>query len=269
MRRWNLPASHRAPRPQIRLRSRARSGGWSPSCSPTWWDRPPSRNRSTRRRCNEEGAAWAERALVAAGPVRLIEVIAEALDTRGVCIQGLGRLDEGIALLRASVELAAAHHLSAAELRARFDLAGRMYGDDPGGSSRSFALASMLRDALAGAIGWGRSRISSSMPSASSVPTIQKRQRSQKKRGRSTSEPARRPTWSVWRRHSRVPTGCHQTAGSPTPFPASRAARPSARRRPGVPRATGAPASHAPARPRWCPGGHRRRARRPPADART
>jgi hypothetical protein len=82
----------------------------------------------------EEGAAWAERALAAAGPARAVEVIAEAMNTRGVCLQGLGRLDEGIALIRASVELAAAHHLSAAELRARFNLAGRLYADDPVGA---------------------------------------------------------------------------------------------------------------------------------------
>ena len=79
---------------------------------------------------NEEGAAWTERALAAAGPARLVEVIAEAMNTRGVCLQGLGRLDEGIALIRASVDLAAAHHFSASELRARFNLAGRLYSDD-------------------------------------------------------------------------------------------------------------------------------------------
>ena len=83
---------------------------------------------------NQEGAAWTERALAAAGPIRLIEVIAEALNTRGVCVQGLGRLDEGIALIRASVDLAAAHHLSASELRARFNLAGRLWADDPMGA---------------------------------------------------------------------------------------------------------------------------------------
>ena len=80
---------------------------------------------------NAEGAAWAERALVAAGPIRRIETIAEAMNTKGVCLQGLGRLDEGIALIRASVDLAATHHLSAAELRARFNLSGRLDYDDP------------------------------------------------------------------------------------------------------------------------------------------
>jgi class 3 adenylate cyclase/tetratricopeptide (TPR) repeat protein len=78
-----------------------------------------------------EGAMWAERALAAAGPIRLVEIVAEGLNTRGTCLQSLGRLDEGVALLRASVELAAANHLSNAELRARFNLAGRRFADDP------------------------------------------------------------------------------------------------------------------------------------------
>jgi tetratricopeptide (TPR) repeat protein len=68
---------------------------------------------------NLEGAAWADRALAAAGPLRRVDIIAEAMNTKGVCLQYLGRLDEGIALIRASVDLAAAHFLSAAELRAR------------------------------------------------------------------------------------------------------------------------------------------------------
>jgi tetratricopeptide (TPR) repeat protein len=71
--------------------------------------------------------------LAAAGPLRRVDIIAEAMNTKGVCLQYLGRLDEGIALIRASVELAAAHFLSAAELRARFNLAGRLSSDDPGG----------------------------------------------------------------------------------------------------------------------------------------
>ena len=80
---------------------------------------------------NAEGAGWAERALEAAGPLRRVETIAEAMNTKGVCLQGLGRLDEGIALIRASVDLAATHHLSAPELRARYNLAGRLASDDP------------------------------------------------------------------------------------------------------------------------------------------
>ena len=53
------------------------------------------------------------------------------MNTKGVCLQYLGRFDEGVALIRASVDLAAAHHLSAAELRARYNLAGRLSADDP------------------------------------------------------------------------------------------------------------------------------------------
>ena len=83
---------------------------------------------------NVEGAAWADRALAAAGPLRRVDIIAEAMNTRGVCQQYLGRFDEGIASIRASVELAAGHHLSAAELRARYNLAGRLATDDPFGS---------------------------------------------------------------------------------------------------------------------------------------
>jgi class 3 adenylate cyclase/tetratricopeptide (TPR) repeat protein len=83
---------------------------------------------------NLEGAAWADRALAAAGPLRRVDIIAEAMNTKGVCLQYLGRLDEGIALIRASVDLAAAHFLSAAELRARYNLAGRLTTDDPGGA---------------------------------------------------------------------------------------------------------------------------------------
>ncbi len=78
-----------------------------------------------------EGAAWAERALEAAGPLRLIEVIAEALNTRGVNLQGLNRLDEGIALIRAAAKLAADHDLAGAEIRARFNLSGRLFSDEP------------------------------------------------------------------------------------------------------------------------------------------
>ncbi|HEY3522753.1 MAG TPA: adenylate/guanylate cyclase domain-containing protein [Candidatus Limnocylindrales bacterium] len=90
---------------------------------------------------SEEGAAWAERALEAAGPIRLVEVIAEALNTRGVNLQGLNRLDEGIALIRAGANLAADHDLAAAEIRARFNLAGRLFADDPDEGARELQKA--------------------------------------------------------------------------------------------------------------------------------
>jgi class 3 adenylate cyclase/tetratricopeptide (TPR) repeat protein len=90
---------------------------------------------------SEEGAAWAERALEAAGPIRLVEVIAEALNTRGVNLQGLNRLDEGIALIRAAATLAADHDLAAAEIRARYNLAGRLFADDPTEGARELQKA--------------------------------------------------------------------------------------------------------------------------------
>jgi class 3 adenylate cyclase/tetratricopeptide (TPR) repeat protein len=77
------------------------------------------------------GLEWTERSLAAAGPIRATELIAEALNTRGVLLQESGRLDEGILLIRAAVDLAAASSHSRAELRARYNLAGRMFSDDP------------------------------------------------------------------------------------------------------------------------------------------
>ncbi len=74
---------------------------------------------------------WAERALATAGPARLTEVIADALNTRGVLLQEAGRLDEALLLIRAAIQLAADNHHSHAELRARYNMAGRIYADDP------------------------------------------------------------------------------------------------------------------------------------------
>jgi class 3 adenylate cyclase/tetratricopeptide (TPR) repeat protein len=78
-----------------------------------------------------EGLEWTERALATAGPIRLTEVIADALNTRGVLLQESSRLDESLLLIRAAVDLAAASRLSHAELRARYNLSGRMFADDP------------------------------------------------------------------------------------------------------------------------------------------
>ncbi len=97
-----------------------------------------------------EGAVWAERALEAAGPLRLVEIVAEALNTRGVCVQSLNRLDESIALIRAAADLAAAHGLSAAEIRARFNLGGRLFAEDPAEGAR------VLRAAFETALRTGR-----------------------------------------------------------------------------------------------------------------
>ena len=125
-----------------------------------------------------EGASWADRALAAAGPIRLVEVIAEALDTRGVCLQGLDRLDEGVALIRASVDLAAANHLSSAELRARFNLAGRRYSDDPRDaiailrSAVDLALRTGRRDWLIAATGFLAGTLTSQLELAEALAVV-------------------------------------------------------------------------------------------------
>jgi tetratricopeptide (TPR) repeat protein len=78
---------------------------------------------------------WTERALAIAGPRRLTEVVADALNTRGVLLQEAGRLDEALLLIRAAIQLAADNHHSHAELRARYNLAGRVYADAPRAAS--------------------------------------------------------------------------------------------------------------------------------------
>ncbi len=82
-----------------------------------------------------ETVEWADRALAAAAPTRLVETIAEAMNTRGVGLHHQGRLDEAIATIGAAIELAGVHRFSQAELRARFNLAGRLFGDDPTGAA--------------------------------------------------------------------------------------------------------------------------------------
>ncbi len=81
------------------------------------------------------GLEWTDRALAAAGPIRLTETIADALNSRGVMLQESGRLDEALLLIRAAIQLAADNHHSHAELRARYNLAGRLFSDDPRASS--------------------------------------------------------------------------------------------------------------------------------------
>jgi class 3 adenylate cyclase/tetratricopeptide (TPR) repeat protein len=126
-----------------RERFREALDGLDPSRDPAAFARFASELARVHMRADEgaEGAQWAERALEAAGPLRLVEVVAEAMDTRGVCLQSLGRLDESEALIRAAADLAAAHRLSGAEIRARFNLGGRLFLDDPRGGARELAVA--------------------------------------------------------------------------------------------------------------------------------
>jgi hypothetical protein len=59
------------------------------------------------------------------------------MNTNGVCIHALGRLDEGVALIRASLELATEHQLTAAQVRASYNLAGRLMIEDGVASTRA------------------------------------------------------------------------------------------------------------------------------------
>jgi tetratricopeptide (TPR) repeat protein len=74
---------------------------------------------------------WTERALVAGAKADLVAVIVEALNSRGTALTNVGRQHEGVALLTGAIGLAEAGGFSAAELRARFNLAGRLFIDAP------------------------------------------------------------------------------------------------------------------------------------------
>ena len=83
-----------------------------------------------------EALAWTDRALEAAAKANLPAVIAEAMNTRGTALANLSRIIEGTALIRGAVRIAEDRGLTAAELRARYNLGGRLYGDDPKSSLR-------------------------------------------------------------------------------------------------------------------------------------
>jgi class 3 adenylate cyclase/tetratricopeptide (TPR) repeat protein len=80
---------------------------------------------------SREAVEWADRALAAAGPNRAVEIVAESLNTKGTALQELQRYDESLALIRAAMEMSAANRLSNSELRARYNLAGRLVEDEP------------------------------------------------------------------------------------------------------------------------------------------
>lgn len=70
-----------------------------------------------------EAADVAERALIAAEPLDLLPVLADALITRGTALGDLGRRREGIALLEAATKLAEESGLTHIQLRAHGNLA--------------------------------------------------------------------------------------------------------------------------------------------------
>jgi class 3 adenylate cyclase/tetratricopeptide (TPR) repeat protein len=78
-----------------------------------------------------EAIDWADRALDGAERLGLQQVVAGALATKGAALVEDSRTTEGIALLRASLEMAEAHGLVVPALRARNGLAIGLLADDP------------------------------------------------------------------------------------------------------------------------------------------
>jgi tetratricopeptide (TPR) repeat protein len=83
-----------------------------------------------------------ERALAAAAEANDVETVAEALTTKGAVIGELGRFEEAVATLHGAIALAESHGLVGTRLRASYNLAGRLYSDDPAAAFRA------LRDGL-------------------------------------------------------------------------------------------------------------------------
>jgi tetratricopeptide (TPR) repeat protein len=93
--------------------------------------------------------AIADRALAAAERLDAVELVADLLVTRGSALGNLGRLYEGLGAIRAAMELADAHDLTATSLRARVNLTA-FGGGDPA------ATYPVAREALATAVRLGR-----------------------------------------------------------------------------------------------------------------
>jgi tetratricopeptide (TPR) repeat protein len=90
----------------------------------------------------ESALEWIERALPAAGRAGDVEVVAEALTTKGPVVGHLRRSAEAVALLHGALALAESHGLYATRFRATYNLAGRLYEDDPAAAFR------VLKDGL-------------------------------------------------------------------------------------------------------------------------
>jgi len=71
---------------------------------------------------DDEAIAAADRALPIAEQFELFEPLAESLNTKGTSLTSIGRLQEGIALLRGALAISEAHGLVRPELRARQNL---------------------------------------------------------------------------------------------------------------------------------------------------
>jgi tetratricopeptide (TPR) repeat protein len=68
--------------------------------------------------------------------------VAEALATKGPSLSEIGRFEEGVGVLHGAIALADSHGLVSTRLRASYNLAGRLYSDDPSAAFR------VLREAL-------------------------------------------------------------------------------------------------------------------------
>ena len=78
-----------------------------------------------------EAVTWCDRALALAEPIRLDDVIAMALITKGTSLEYLGHPREGIALLNGAYLDATAHGLHIPALRAGVNLAALTSNTDP------------------------------------------------------------------------------------------------------------------------------------------
>ena len=74
---------------------------------------------------------WADRALIAAERLYLLPVIADAIITKGGALALIGRVWEGLGLVRAGRLLAEANGLTALSLRAAISLTGHLAVHDP------------------------------------------------------------------------------------------------------------------------------------------
>ena len=74
---------------------------------------------------------WADRALIAAERLYLLPVIADAITTKGSSMALVGRVWEGLGLVRAGRQLAEANGLMATSLRATISLTGQLNVYDP------------------------------------------------------------------------------------------------------------------------------------------
>jgi tetratricopeptide (TPR) repeat protein len=85
----------------------------------------------------EQALETVERALVTAARIGDVATVAEALTTKGPLLQYAGRHDEARTILAGVIAMAEKHGLPLTQMRAIYNLAGRMAGDDLLGAYRA------------------------------------------------------------------------------------------------------------------------------------